>query len=155
MVSAPQRAVISENVGRVVVATGAGDLATASNSNLGGTVETFSSNPQDTFGIQGAQTLGSYSTSRTFLRVDSGKFGPGGENSAYVSGARQDARAWDFDGKQGGYQMNAKFVHDGSIGKLTAYFDYNDMTQPNEDATVFFKPSAGATGHRGPALHAL
>jgi iron complex outermembrane recepter protein len=35
----PQRALISENVGRVVVATGAGELATASNSNLGGTVE--------------------------------------------------------------------------------------------------------------------
>ncbi len=36
-------------------------------------------------------------------------------------------------------------MHDGKIGKLTFYFDYNDMTQPNEDATVFFKPSAGGT----------
>ncbi|MDO6414908.1 TonB-dependent receptor [Sphingomonas sp. BIUV-7] len=141
----PQRAVISENVGRVVVATGAGDLATASNSNLGGTVETFSSSPLDTLGIQGAQTVGSYSTSRTYIRVDSGKFGPGGENSAYISGVRQHARAWDFDGKQGGYQANAKFVHDGGSVKLTGYFDYNDMTQPNEDATVFFRPSAGGT----------
>lgn len=34
----PQRAVISENVSRVIVSTGAGDLATPSNSNLGGTV---------------------------------------------------------------------------------------------------------------------
>jgi hypothetical protein len=141
----PQRALISENVGRVVVATGAGELATASNSNLGGTVETFSSSPLDVFGVQGAQTFGSYSTSRTFVRVDSGKFGPNGENSAYVSGARQDARAWDFNGKQGGYQANGKFVHEGGFGKITAYFDYNDMTQPNEDATVFFKPSTGGT----------
>jgi len=141
----PQRAVISENVGRVVVSTGAGDLATASNSNLGGTVETFSSNPLEHFGIQAAQTFGSYDTSRSFVRIDSGKFGPGGTNSAYISAARQHARAWDFNGIQGGYQANAKFVHDSSIGKLTAYFDYNDMTQPNEDATVFFKPSAGKT----------
>lgn len=141
----PQRAVISENVGRVVVATGAGDLATPSNSNLGGTVETFSSDPLKEFGIQLAQTIGSYSTSRTYGRIDSGAFGPGGENSAYISGARQRARAWDFNGKQGGWQANAKFVHDGDIGKITAYFDYNDMTQPNEDATVFFKPSAGGT----------
>jgi iron complex outermembrane receptor protein len=141
----PQRAVISENVGRVVVSTGAGDLATASNSNLGGTVETYSSEPLKAFGIQAAQTIGRYSTSRTFVRVDSGAFGPGGENTAYISGARQRARAWDFNGKQGGWQANAKFVHDGEIGKLTAYFDYNDMTQPNEDATVFFKPSAGGT----------
>lgn len=141
----PQRAVISENVGRVVVSTGAGDLATPSNSNLGGTVETFSSDPLKKLGIQASQTVGSYGTSRTFVRVDSGAFGSGGENSGYISGARQRARAWDFDGIQGGWQANAKFVHDGEIGKLTAYFDYNDMTQPNEDATVFFKPSAGGT----------
>jgi hypothetical protein len=141
----PQRAVISENVGRVVVATGAGDLATASNSNLGGTIETFSSSPLETLGIQAAQTIGSYSTSRTFVRIDSGAFGPGGNNSGYISAARQDARAWDFKGKQGGYQANAKFVHDSKFGKLTLYFDYNDMTQPNEDATTFFKPSAGGT----------
>ncbi len=139
----PQRAVISENVARVVVATGAGDLATASNSNLGGTVETFSSDPLSTFGIQGAQTFGSYSASRSFVRIDSGTFG--GNNSAYIAGARQHARAWDFNGKQGGWQANAKFVHDDSAGKLTLYFDYNDFTQPNEDATVFFRPSAGGT----------
>ena len=139
----PQRAVISENVGRVVVSTGAGDLATASNSNLGGTVETYSSDPRPAFGVDVAQTIGSYDTSRTFVRVDSGTFG--GNNSAYISAARQRARAWDFRGYQGGWQANAKFVHDDSIGKLTLYFDYNDMTQPNEDATVFFKPSAGGT----------
>jgi hypothetical protein len=139
----PQRAVISENVGRVVVATGAGDLATPSNSNLGGTVETFSSDPQAAFGVRGAQTVGSYDTSRTYLRIDSGDIGGG--NSTYVSGVRQRARAWDFDGIQKGWQANAKFVHDDDAGKLTLYFDYNDMTQPNEDATVFFKPSAGGT----------
>ena len=140
---APQRAVISENVGRIVVATGAGDLATASNSNLGGTVETYSSDPLARFGAQVGQTFGSFSTSRTFARIDSGEFGDG--NSAYISAARQHARAWDFNGIQGGYQVNAKFVHEDSVGKLTAFFDWNDMTQPNEDATVFFKPSAGKT----------
>ena len=139
----PQRAVISENVSRVIVATGAGDLATASNSNLGGTVETYSSDPQQSLGLQVAQTLGSYDTSRTFIRIDSGTFG--GNNSAYISGTRQKARAWDFNGFQGGYQANAKFVHDGSFVRLTAYVDYNDMTQPNEDATTFFIPSAGGT----------
>lgn len=139
----PQRAVISENVSRVIVSTGAGDLATPSNSNLGGTVETYSSDPLDRFSIQVGQTVGSYGTSRTFARVDTGVLGGG--NSLYVSGARQRARAWDFNGIQGGWQANAKFVHDSDIGKITLYFDYNDMTQPNEDATVFFKPSAGRT----------
>lgn len=139
----PQRAVISENVARVIVATGAGDLATPSNSNLGGTVETFSTDPLAQFGIQAAQTVGSYDASRTYLRIDSGDLGGG--SSAYVSGVRQRARAWDFNGIQKGWQANAKFVRDGEAGKFTAYFDYNDMVQPNEDATVFFKPSAGGT----------
>lgn len=139
----PQRALISENVGRVVVATGAGDLATPSNSNLGGTVETFSSDPLKEFGIQVAQTVGSYSASRTYARIDSGDLGGG--NALYLSGVRQRARAWDFDGIQKGWQANAKFVNEGDHGKITLYFDYNDMTQPNEDATVFFKPSAGGT----------
>src|SRR5471030_264684 len=41
----PQRAVISENVSSVILSSGAGDLATASTSNLGGAIETFSSDP--------------------------------------------------------------------------------------------------------------
>ncbi len=121
---APQRAVISENVGRVIVTTGAGDLATPSTSNLGGTVETFSADPLQSFGVQLDATLGSYSTFRSYARVDSGEFGNG--NSGYVSVARQRARAWDFNGVQGGWQANAKFVHDDDAGKLTLYFDYSD-----------------------------
>jgi iron complex outermembrane recepter protein len=140
----PQRAVISENVARVIVSAGAGDLATPSNSNLGGTIETYSSDPAKAFGVTANQTVGSYNTSRTYLRLDTG-LSKAGTDSAYVSVARQKAKAWDFNGWQGGWQANAKYVHDDSVGKLTLYFDYNDMTQPNEDATVFFKPSAGGT----------
>jgi hypothetical protein len=141
----PQRAVISENVGRVVVSTGAGDLGTPSTSNLGGTIDTFSSDPRSELGVQLDQTLGSYQTRRTYARVDSGTFGPNDANSAYISAARQHARAWDFNGIQKGTQINAKFVHDDSVGKLTAFFDYSDKKEPNEDSTVFFKPSAGGT----------
>ncbi len=130
----PQRAIISENVARVTLASGAGDLGTASTSNLGGTIDTFSSDPAEKFGISVAQTIGSYSASRTYGRIDSGVFGNG--NSLYLSGVRQDARAWDFNGKQGGYQANAKFVHESDGGRLTAYFAYSDKTEPNEDATV-------------------
>lgn len=130
----PQRAIISENVGRVTLASGAGDLGTASTSNLGGTIDTFSSDPKAQRGAQIAQTVGSYSTFRTFVRVDSGTFGNG--NALYLSGVRQDSRAWDFNGKQGGYQANGKFVHDDATGKLTLYGAYSDKTEPNEDATV-------------------
>ena len=130
----PQRAVISENVRNVVLSSGAGDLATPSTSNLGGTIEVFSSDPLSTKTTSVQQTLGSYSTSRTFVRFDTGNFGDG--NSAYISGLHHQARAWDFDGRQGGNQFNGKFVHSTETGKLTVFANYSDKIEPNEDATV-------------------
>ena len=130
----PQRAIISEDVGRVTLASGAGDLGTASTSNLGGTIDTFSSDPRDERGVSLSQTFGSYSTFRTYARIDSGDLGDG--TKLYVSGVRQSARAWDFNAVQGGYQADAKVVHDDATGKLTAYFAYSDKAEPNEDATV-------------------
>ncbi|WP_029603624.1 TonB-dependent receptor [Kozakia baliensis] len=130
----PQRAIISENVGTASVATGAGALGTASTSNLGGTLQFLSQDPKHQMGGQLSQTFGSFSTFRTFARFDTGDFGNG--NSAYVSWARQDSRAWDFAGHQGGNQVNAKFIHQGSKDKLTYFFDWSDKVEPNEDAVV-------------------
>ncbi|WP_432379954.1 TonB-dependent receptor [Duganella sp. P38] len=130
----PQRAVISENVGRVILSSGAGDLATASTSNLGGTIETFSSNPLPNANFSAQQTVGSYKTSRTFLRYDTGNFGDG--NSAYISASHHEQKAWDFNGRQGGDQVNAKFINNSSLGKLTLYVAYSDKIEPNEDSTV-------------------
>ncbi len=136
----PQRAITSENVRSVLLSSGAGDLATASTSNLGGTIETFSSDPSAKRGVLLEQTLGSYSTSRTFARYDSGNFGDG--NAAYLSLMRQDARAWDFSGKQGGQQLNAKFTKNLSGDKLTVFLNVNDKTEPNEDSIVRSKTEA-------------
>jgi len=136
------RSVISENVGRVTVSTGAGELRVASTSNLGGAIETVSSDPRDTVGLEVNQTIGSYDTSRTFVRFDSGDMGKGA--SFYVSAVRQKARAWDFNGRQGGWQGNFKLVHDDSQRRLTAYIAYSDKTEPNEDATTVYKTPANA-----------
>jgi hypothetical protein len=130
----PQRAITSENVGRVILSSGAGDLATASTSNLGGTIETFSSNPLANRNLAVQQTVGSYSTSRTYARFDTGNFGDG--NSAYISAVHHEQKAWDFNGRQGGDQINAKFINNSSLGKLTLYFAYSDKIEPNEDSTV-------------------
>ncbi|GGC64316.1 TonB-dependent receptor [Undibacterium terreum] len=130
----PQRAVISENVRNVILSSGAGDLSTASTSNLGGTIETFSSDPLATSGTHVEQTLGSFRASRTFARYDTGLFGDG--NSMYISAMHLEARAWDFEGRQGGNQFNTKFVNSKPSGKLTLYFNYNDKIEPNEDSTV-------------------
>ncbi|HXH15808.1 MAG TPA: TonB-dependent receptor plug domain-containing protein [Sphingomonas sp.] len=147
----PQRAIISENVSRVTLASGAGDLGTASTSNLGGTIDTFSSDPRKDVGVQVDQTLGSHSTSRLFARIDSGTFGNG--NAFYISGSRQKAKAWDFNGIQGGYQANAKFVHDDSNGKLTLYGAYSDKTEPNEDSTVVTTATQGSAPYVCPFVY--
>ena len=55
-----------------------------------------------------------------------------GSNRLYMSGLRQRARAWDFNGRQGGYQADGKFVHDDSSGMLTVYAAYSDKIEPNE-----------------------
>ncbi|MBN8885597.1 MAG: TonB-dependent receptor [Rudaea sp.] len=136
----PQRAVISENVSAVTLASGAGDLSTASTSNLGGTVATFSSDPLKKMGGQINQTFGSNATTRTFLRYDTGEFAGG--NSAYASIMHQDQRAWDFAGHQRGWQANGKFVHDDENGKLTVYVAYSDKIEPNEDS--IYRSATGA-----------
>jgi outer membrane receptor protein involved in Fe transport len=142
----PTRAVSSENVSRVTLSSGAGALGVASTSNLGGAIETFSRDPAKDRGADVRQTFGSYDAYRTFLRFDTGEFGNG--NSAYVSYLRQDQRAWDFDGHQKGDQVNAKFVHEDSHGKLTLYADWNSKIEPNEDATSFGnQQTAAAAGY--------
>ncbi len=127
------RAVISENVSRVQFASGAAGLGVASTSNLGASIETYSSDPskQRTFTL--AQTLGSYDTTRTYARFDSGVVNG---NAVYVSLLHHDAKAWDFNGHQRDDQFNAKFTHTGEKGKLTAYLDYDIKVEPNEDSIV-------------------
>lgn len=136
----PQRAVISENVRSVLMNSGAGDLATASTSNLGGTIESFSSDPRAKSNWAMAQTLGSYGASRSYVRYDSGEYGVdvSGEasQSFYLAALRQRARAWDFDAVQGGQQFNAKWVKHLASSKLTAYYNFSDKTEPNEDSVV-------------------
>ena len=129
------RAISSENVNRVSLSSGAGSLGVASTSNLGGAIETFSSDPLATQSGDIRLTGGSYDTNREFARYDTGEFGDG--NSAYFSLMHHDARAWDFDGHQRGNQANAKFVHEDDTGKLTVYADWQYKVEPNEDATNY------------------
>jgi iron complex outermembrane receptor protein len=139
------RAITSENVGRVSLSSGAGSLGVASTSNLGGAIETYSRDPSQTRGLHLAETVGSYQTTRTFARFDTGDLGNG--NSGYVSYVHHDAKAWDFNAHQRDDQANLKFVHDGEHGKFTAYLDWQTKVEPNEDATAFgTQQTAAAAG---------
>lgn len=140
----PSRALTSENVKRVILSSGAGSLGVASTSNLGGAIETFSSDPTQDFGVNVRQTGGSYDTSRTYLRIDSGELG---ENmgAVYLSYLHQNARAWDFDGYQHGDQLNLKYVNANDVGKFTFYADWNSKVEPNEDSTSYGNQQTATT----------
>jgi iron complex outermembrane receptor protein len=139
----PTRAVTSENVRRVTLESGTGSLGVASTSNLGGAIETFSSDPLADFTVDGRQTLGSYDATRSFVRVDSGDLGDG--NAFYVSYLHQDQRAWDFGAHQRGDQVNLKFVHEDDNGRLTFYADWNAKVEPNEDAVNYGNQQTAAS----------
>ena len=140
----PSRAVTSENVSRVVLSSGAGALGVASTSNLGGAIETFSSDPKHQLGGNIEEVLGNYETTRSYVRIDSGDTPLG---ALYVSYVHQDARAWDFHAHQRDNQVNAKFVHEDARGKLTLYGDWSEKVEPNEDATnVGNQQTAAAAG---------
>ncbi|MGZ3345898.1 MAG: TonB-dependent receptor [Caulobacteraceae bacterium] len=139
------RALISENLGRVNLSSGAGSLGVASTSNLGGAIEAFSSEPRKERALDVRETVGSYATTRTFLRFDTGSFKfLGGDATVYLAGLHHDAIAWDFNGHQRDDQANAKLVTEGPRAKLTLYGDWSDKVEPNEDATGFGNQAGGA-----------
>jgi hypothetical protein len=141
----PSRALTSENVRRVSLSSGTGSLGVASTSNLGGAIETFSVDPTADFGIDARQTGGSYDTSRSFIRFNSGDIGGGW--MGYLSYLHQNQRAWDFDGYQHGDQLNLKVINQSDMGKFTFYADWDSKAEPNEDLDVFGNQQTAAAAN--------
>jgi iron complex outermembrane receptor protein len=117
------RAISSENLGRIEVSQGAGALGTASTSNLGGTVQFHTLDPLENAGATFAQTVGSDSTSRTFVRLDSGRLSSG--TKLYLSGTRQRADKWKGAGDQTQDQFNGKFVQGFGEHAISGFLNYS------------------------------
>ncbi|MHB1203646.1 MAG: TonB-dependent receptor, partial [Acidithiobacillus sp.] len=115
------RAISQENIARVSVSEGASDTGTASTSNLGGSVQFFSVDPKNRFGVTLAETYGSANSSRTFLRLDTGDMGA--HTKAFVSLLYSRADKWKGYGPQTEKQLNAKIVHFFGESKITAFVD--------------------------------
>lgn len=122
------RAIISENVGRVEVAQGAGSLSAASTSNLGGTIEFFSREPAEELGIEASGTYGSDETKRVFARIDSGEIGTGGPRLS-LSYAWQDADKWKGNGAQRQDQVNARIVQPVGDGQFFGFVNYSNRRE--------------------------
>lgn len=121
------RAIIADNIGQTRVSQGAGSLGTASTSNLGGTIEFFSRDPQDELGIAGNVTYGDSETFRVYGTLDTGDLGG---FKAYISAAHIDADKWKGEGTQRSTQVNAKLVADFSTSTtFTAFVNFSDRKE--------------------------
>ncbi|MDK2761736.1 MAG: TonB-dependent receptor [Sphingopyxis sp.] len=122
------RAIISENVGRIEVAQGAGSLGAASTSNLGGTIEFYSREPAERLGVEASATYGSADTKRAFVRLDSGNIGSGGPRLS-LSYAWQDASKWKGNGVQRQDQVNFRIVQPAGDGQFFGFVNYSDRRE--------------------------
>lgn len=128
------RAITSENIDSVELAQGAGALGTASDTNLGGTIQFFSADPDMQAGARVNQMVGSDSTHRTYVRVDTGDHDG---FSAYASYAHADTGKWKGYGDQKSDQVNLKAVYQWGEGNRISLFvdqsrrkeyDYMDLS---------------------------
>ncbi|GAA4033838.1 TonB-dependent receptor [Actimicrobium antarcticum] len=121
------RAISSENIGRVNLSQGSGAVGTASTSNLGGTVQFVSMDPSDKMGGTFAQTFGSDSTFRTFVRVDSGLLPS--DTKIAVSLTRHRSDKWKGEGSQDLDQFNSKLVQRFGDNKLSVFYNHSDRKE--------------------------
>lgn len=122
------RAILSENIGAVELSQGAGSLAAASTSNLGGTLEFTSLDPATEFAARVDGSVGSDSAQRAFVRVDSGEFGDAGTR-LFLSYADQGTDKWKGDGEQLQEAMNFKVVQPLGEATLTGFYSYSDRAE--------------------------
>ena len=120
------RAIISENIGVIRVSQGSGSIGTQATNNLGGTLEFFSADPSDGFGVDANATYGSENTVRGFGRVN---FGEAGGLRGFVSGVYHNAEKWKGSGDQRNWQINAKAIIPVGEAEFDAYFAYSDRAE--------------------------
>ena len=120
------RAIISENIGVIRVSQGSGSIGTQATNNLGGTLEFFSADPSDGFGVDANATYGSENTVRGFGRVN---FGEAGRIRGFVSGVYHNAEKWKGGGDQRNWQFNAKAIIPVGEAEFDAYFAYSDRAE--------------------------
>lgn len=120
------RAIISDNIGVTRVSQGSGSIGTQATNNLGGTLEFFSADPKDGFGVDANLTYGSENTIRGFGRVN---FGEADGIRGFISGVYHNAEKWKGGGDQRNWQINAKAIIPVGVAEFDAYFAYSDRAE--------------------------
>ena len=120
------RATSSENIGSIRVSQGAGAIGSQSTNNLGGTVETFSMDPKDSFGADANATYGSNDTMRGFARIN---VGSAGSLRGFVSYGYGSTDKYKGTGIQDQHMVNAKLVVPLGDATLDAWFSHSDRRE--------------------------
>jgi iron complex outermembrane receptor protein len=94
----PQEFIDKENVCQASVAQGSTDLETASGSASGGSISVITCDPEDKRRLRFSQTLGQLNMSRTYLRLDTGRF-MNDMAKLFVSYSHTEADKWKGEGK--------------------------------------------------------
>jgi len=126
------RALISDNLGRAELATGIAGLGIPSTSNLGGALAYTSSAPHKDLGVEGNATIGSQSSKRVFLRLDTGEHNGW---SAYISGQYTEQDLFVNQpayNKSTGKQFNGKVQYEFDAGTITAFGDVSRTNQADD-----------------------
>ncbi len=120
------RIVSPENIASVRVSQGAGALLTQATNNLGGTMETFSIDPEPRFGAQANATYGSDETIRAFARLNFG-----GEQGlrGFVSYGYGSTDKYKGHGTQDQHMVNAKAVLPLGDATIDGWFSYSDRRE--------------------------
>jgi iron complex outermembrane recepter protein len=126
------RYVDNENLQRVTASQGSGDVSLPSYASLGPIVQYFSADPAAQFGATVAQTFGSDSLNRSFIRVETGALGP---FSAYVSRSKIDSDLWRGPGTIDREHLEGKarleIGERSEISLKAVYNDFHDFDTPS------------------------
>ncbi|WP_246400708.1 TonB-dependent receptor domain-containing protein [Gluconacetobacter dulcium] len=122
-------AITQDNIARMNLSQGGGDVTLPSTSELGGAMEFYSADPADKAGGIISQMFGSYNSYRTYVKGDTGTFTRFG-TKAYISYMRVDGDKWKGYGDQFTQQVNAKIVQPiGDNSSIKAFFNWSDLAQ--------------------------
>lgn len=117
-----------ELLNKVTVNTGTTDVDSPTASATGGTVNLQTRRPLDDAHAAISASVGSFNERRVFGVIDTGRFGPNGSLSAYISGSYQDYDKFKGSGDEQKEQVNAKIYDDlggGDFIALTAHYNAN------------------------------
>ena len=137
----PGAFVDNENVAGVLVGQNTADIASASNSALGGTIRYTTLDPEDRHGVRLDASGGEHDLSRVFLRADTGLLA--GDVASYLSVSDSSLRSWigKGSGRFERQHVDLKVVKETprTTAKLRASWNYRNETDYNSVTLADFR----------------